>query len=57
MVDKELNLHVQLANRECNTHPCNLDPVKPHFFVVKQGLTRVYMIFLMFAQNVIVFTC
>ena len=33
--------------------PClyNFDPVKPHFYIVKLGLTGVYIIFVIFAQK------
>ena len=31
---------------------CNFDPLKPHFYVVKLGFTRVYIIFLISAQNI-----
>ena len=30
---------------------CNLDPLKLHFYKVKTGFTRVYIIFLIFALN------
>ena len=30
----------------------NLDPLKPHFYIVKLGLTGVYTIFLISAQNI-----
>ena len=29
----------------------NVDPLKPHFYIVKQGFTGVYIIFLIFAKN------
>ena len=28
------------------------DPLKPHFYIVKLGLTGVYIIFLIFVQNI-----
>ena len=28
------------------------DPLKPHFYIVKLGFTRVYIIFLISAQNI-----
>ena len=31
---------------------CNFDPLKPHFYIVKLGFTGVYIIFLIFAQNI-----
>ena len=30
----------------------NFDPLKPHFYVVKLGFTRVYIIFLITAKNI-----
>ena len=30
----------------------NFDPLKPHFHIVKLGFTGVYIIFLIFAQNI-----
>ena len=30
----------------------NFDPLKPHFYIVKLGFTGVYIIFLIFAQNI-----
>ena len=30
----------------------NLDPLKPHFYIVKLGFTGVYIIFLISAQNI-----
>ena len=30
----------------------NFDPLKPHFYIVKLGLTGVYIIFLISAQNI-----
>ena len=30
----------------------NTDPLKPHFYIVKRGLTGVYIIFLISAQNI-----
>ena len=32
-------------------HLYTFDPLKPHFYIVKLGFTRVYIIFLIFAQN------
>ena len=39
----------------CNiTKTClhNIDPLKPHFHIVKLGFTRVYIIFFVSAQNI-----
>ena len=30
----------------------NIDPLKPHFYIVKLGFTRVYIIFLTLTQNI-----
>ena len=30
----------------------DIDPLKPHFYIVKLGFTGVYIIFLMSAQNI-----
>ena len=30
----------------------NIDPLKPHFYIVKLGFTGIYIIFLIFAQNI-----
>ena len=34
------------------TCPYDIDPLKPHFYIVKLGFTRVYIIFLISAQNI-----
>ena len=34
------------------TCPYNIDPLKPHFYIVKLGFTEVYIIFLISAQNI-----
>ena len=34
------------------TYLCNLHPLKPHFYIVELGFTRVYIIFLISAQNI-----
>ena len=38
----------------CNTRTYlhNIDPLKPHFYIVKLGFTGVYIIFLISAQNI-----
>ena len=40
-------------NRENITKTClyDIDPLKPHFYIVKLGLTGVYVIFLISAQK------
>ena len=34
------------------TYLYNFDPLKPHFYIVKLGFTGIYIIFLIFAQNI-----
>ena len=34
------------------TYLYNVDPFKPHFYIVKLGFTGVYIIFLISAQNI-----
>ena len=34
------------------THLYNIDPLKPHFYIVKLGFRGVYIIFLISAQNI-----
>ena len=34
------------------TYLYNFDPLKPHFYIVKLGFTREYIIFLISAQNI-----
>ena len=35
------------------TSPCNADPLKPHFYIVKLGFTGVYIFFLIFASKLV----
>ena len=41
-----LSLHITKTRRY------NLDPLKPHFYIVKLGFTGVYIIFLISARNI-----
>ena len=34
------------------TYLYNVDPLKPHFYIVKRGFTGVYLIFRISAQNI-----
>ena len=34
------------------TSPCNEDPLTPHFYIVKQGFTGVYIFSYLFFQNI-----
>ena len=38
--------------RVIKTYLYNFDPLKSHFYIVKQGFTEVYIIFLISAQNI-----
>ena len=43
---------MQLQTYITKTCLYNVDPLKPHFYIVKVGFTRVYIIFLISAQNI-----
>ena len=49
---------MQIANLQFITKTClyNFDPLKPHFYIVKLGITGVYIIFLIAAENQAVLT-
>ena len=40
------------VNYITKTRLYNVDPLKPHFYIVKLGFTGVYIIFLISAQNI-----
>ena len=40
------------AFKHHRTYLYNSDPLKPHFYIVKLGLTEVYIIFIISAQNI-----
>ena len=42
----------KLVEAITKTRLYNLDPLKPHFYIVKLGFTGVYIIFLISAQNI-----
>ena len=44
-------VHVCLSEHITKTYVYNVDPLKPHFYIVKVGFTGVYIIFLISAQN------
>ena len=58
--DSHMLLHVYHKLQQGNllsyaiTKMClyNVDPLKPHFYIVKLGFTGVYINFLIFAQNI-----
>ena len=43
------NQHYDFAAFMMLTCPCNVDPLTPHFYIVKLGFTVVYITFLFFA--------
>ena len=45
------NTDMENADRITKTCLYNFDPLKPHFYIVKLGFTRVYIIFLISAQK------
>ena len=48
--------NIHLRNLYCvhirKTCPCNVYPLKPHFYIVKLGYTGVYLFFLFLLQNI-----
>ena len=58
IVHREFGIHsrqkmsANSLNYITKTRLCNLDPLKPHFYIVKLGFTGVYIIFLISAQNI-----
>ena len=42
----------RLTNYITKTRLYNIDPLKPHLYIVKLGFTGVYIIFLISAQNI-----
>ena len=51
--DREGDRKWRAQERESTTKTClyNIDPLKPHFYIVKLGITEVYIIFLISAQK------
>ena len=55
LIDQELHADSKepdQVERNMLTSQFNLDPIKPHFYIVKLGFTRVYIIFLICCQKV-----
>ena len=48
---KFLIMYESMISYITKTYLYNVDPLKPHFYIVKLGFTGVYIIFLIFAQN------
>ena len=44
----KINYH-QYIRKTC---PCNVDPLKPHFYIAKLGYAGVYLFFLFLLQNI-----
>ena len=47
-----VNAVFKICNIITTTRLNNFDPLKPHFYIVKLSFTRVYIIFLISAQNI-----
>ena len=47
-----LNVLMHIMLYITKTRLYNLDPLKPHFYIVKLGFTGVFIIFLISAQNI-----
>ena len=50
-LEREKNIN-QFMPGITKTYLYNVDPLKPHFYIVKVGFTGVYIIFLISAQNI-----
>ena len=56
----QISLHIRAVWSETSLSACsitktclyNIDPLKPHFYIVKLGFTGVYIIFLISVQNI-----
>ena len=53
-ISRSVQCGIQGYGRFHITKTClyNVDPLKPHFYIVKLGFTGVYIIFLISAQNI-----
>ena len=54
---QEIHCNDNISGNKCSrcitkTYLYNFDPLKPHFYIVKLGFTGVYIIFLIYAQNI-----
>ena len=49
---QDIKLHLHLLHFITKTYLYNFDPLKPHFYIVKLGITGVYISFLISAQNI-----
>ena len=47
-----ITLHARILHNITKTRLYNIDPLKPHFYIVKLGFTGVYIIFLISAKNI-----
>ena len=48
-VEKWDNNHFQIITKTC---PCNVNPLEPHFYIIKMGFAEVYLFFLFLLQNI-----
>ena len=51
-IELKQNIQNKFFQDITKTYLYNFDPLKPHFYIVKLGFTRVYIIFLISAQNI-----
>ena len=51
---KKTGMHISLVLSKTimKTCPCNVYPLKPHFYIVKLGFAGVYLFFLFLLQNI-----
>ena len=49
---KKISMRIHVPTIITKTYLYNFDPFKPHFYIVKLGFTRVYIIFHISAQNI-----
>ena len=47
--ESQKSLNSQIIRKTC---PCNISPLKPHFYIVKLGNAGVYLIFSFLIQNI-----
>ena len=45
-------MYIKEANSITKTRLYNVDPLKPHFYIVKLGFTGIHIIFIISAQNI-----
>ena len=48
MIKRTIDIYTRIRK----TCPCNIYPLKPHFYIVKLGFAGVYLFFLFLLQNI-----